>query len=173
MLLMRALSCNCTVHSARFPALLFFLPLVIEPAIWGHVLPLFSACNCRSILTCPPPPRCNWPRRYCQKEAVTGANRGTGSTSSIANKGAYSLFMSGTVAAVYKHSTHQSICIYCNLKQAAKSFIPSKQRVEFAKERKTVSDSCKSSLSDCATLNSTTQQQDQDTRNYCWKLAFH
>lgn len=67
------------------------------------VLPLFSACDCRSILAQPPPtPAATGTRRYCQKDAVTGMNRGTGSTSNIPNKGAYSLFISGTVAAVYQ-----------------------------------------------------------------------
>lgn len=68
------------------------------------------------------PPAATGTRRYCQNEAVTGANRDTGSTSNIPNKGAYSLFMSGTLAAVYKHSTQQSICIYCDFKKAVKSF---------------------------------------------------
>lgn len=68
--------------------------------------------------------------------------------------------MSGTLAAVYKHSTHQSMCIYCDLKQAAKSFITSKQRVEFTKEENSYFiNSCKSSLN---AFNSTTLQQDQE-----------
>lgn len=74
------------------------------------VLLLFSACDFRSILAQPsgpplhpsprPPstPAATGTRRYCQKDAVTGMNHGTGSTSNIPNKGAYSLFISRTVA---------------------------------------------------------------------------
>lgn len=71
-----------------------FFQLVITPTVWGHVLPLSPACDCRSILTTSTTtPAAIGTRRYCQKEAVTGMNRGTGSTSNIPNKGSYSLFI--------------------------------------------------------------------------------
>lgn len=112
--LSRALSCNCTIQSGWSAALLFFFfQLVITPTVWGHILPLSPACDCRSILTTSnTTPAATGTRRYCQKEAVTGMNRGTGSTSNIPNKGTYSLFISGTVAALYQHTTQQSLLYY-------------------------------------------------------------
>lgn len=58
-------------------------------------------------------------------------SRGAGSNSNTPNKGAYSLFIGGTVAAVYQESRHQSNHIYSkeieteiNSNNKANSFTP-------------------------------------------------